>query len=318
MKFNYHIYLVVFIVVLILLFSCTKHETIQYQSFNVLTSDELTGIYFTNPMEGYAVGGNTWTRGLICKTQDGGQHWTKDSVFDKQLFSLSGSTDGLIIGMGIELIAYEIRQNENIIHKIKHEGNFKFIRSVSVFSRDLILAANGNGTGSIEKISTTSDSTHTVHTIDRDLNTIQYLDSLHWIAAGYGIVLRSIDAGHHWDTVDIKGDQFTDISRIDQNSLFILGTGGTIFFTENKGQSFRKIRSGGIIGNKPPFKTICFIDSQTGMIGGENQLVFITRNGGEDWIQLDDLPPFDIKDIFYDGTHFWLCGSNGTILSFKI
>lgn len=43
---------------------------------------------------------------------------------------------------------------------------------------------------------------------------------------------------------------------------------------------------------------ICFKDANEGMIAGENGFIQITRNSGDDWIVVDDLPVFDVKDIF--------------------
>ena len=54
------------------------------------------------------------------------------------------------------------------------------------------------------------------------------------------------------------------------------------------------------------------------MIAGENGTILITRNSGDDWIVLDDLPVFDVKDIYFDGTYYWLCGSEGSIMSLDI
>lgn len=319
MNLNSFYFKILFILTLFCVFtSCTKQEAIQFQSYSVLTKDELTGIYFASPDIAYAVGGNTWLRGIICKTTDGGQNWKIDSVFDKELFCISGRESGLVIGMGIELMFHAITPTTITTHKLKHAGSFKFVRGVSVFNADLMLAVNGNGTGSIEKFSIHSDTTRTILELDHELNAIQFIDSLHWIAVGYGIVLRSVDAGEHWDTLDIRGDQFLDISKTDQGNLFFLGAGGSVYRSNDKGATFENIKSGGIISNNPPMRAICFINETKGIIAGENSSAYITRDGGSEWIQLEGLPDFDIKDIFYDGDLFWLCGSMGTIISLKI
>ena len=307
-----------FILFSILVSSCIKHESVLFQSHSIPTSDEITSIYFSNDKDGTAVGGNTWSRGIVCRTNDSGKNWKVDSLFDKEIFCASPLSAQLIFAMGIELNLYELREQENIVHKIKHQGNFRFIRGVSAYNENNIIAVHGLGLGSIEKFNIHSDSTRTVLNINRELNAIQCLDSLHWIACGYGIVLRSADAGEHWDTLDIIGDQFVDIAYLPPTTIFILGVGGTILKSDDLGLHFNKIKSGGIIDNSAPLRSIHFKNNQEGIIAGENGLVMLTRDGGANWLIVDGLPEFDVKDIFYNGERYWLCGSLGIIVSFEL
>lgn len=51
-------------------------------------------------------------------------------------------------------------------------------------------------------------------------------------------------------------------------------------------------------------RAICFINETKGIIAGENSSAYITRDGGSEWIQLEGLPDFDIKDIFTMAIYF--------------
>ncbi|HRG68685.1 MAG TPA: hypothetical protein PLS73_07540 [Saprospiraceae bacterium] len=303
---------------ILLLISCTKHEQIEYHDFIKISDKELSGIWFTDSRQAYVVGGTTWSAGITASTQDTWKHWQVDSLSDKELFCIYGTSGGQVIGMGIELWAYHLNESPLRIQKLKHTGSFRFIRSIAAFNDQLIMAVNANGTGSIERFSIYADSTQTVFESRHELNAICYIDSSNWLAAGYGLVVHSNNAGKHWDTLDISGDQFVDFSKTAQGNLFMLGVAGTVYKIVANPVRFIKIRKGGIIGSRAPLKAICFKNEKEGMIAGENGTILITRNSGDDWIVLDDLPVFDVKDIYFDGTYYWLCGSEGSIMSLDI
>jgi len=298
--------------------SCVKHESLDYHSYVKITDKELTGIWFTNANQAYVVGGTTWSAGIAASTHDAWKNWKLDSLSDKQLFCINGTQNGNVLGMGIELWAYHLNEQPIRIQKLKHAGAFRFIRSVAAYNDALVMAVNANGNGSIERFSITADSTETVFESRHELNAICYLDSLNWLAAGYGLVVHSKNAGASWDTIDIQGDQFVDFSKTVQGALFMLGVAGTVYKILPNPLRFEKIRKGGIIGSQAPVQAICFKNESEGLIAGENGTILITRNSGEDWIVVDDLPIFDVKDIFFDGRYYWLCGSEGSIMALDI
>lgn len=307
-----------FFVLIFLFNSCVKHESLEYHDFIRITDKELTGIWFTDLKQAFVVGGNTWSAGIAANTQDAWKNWQLDSLSDKELFCISSTPQGQVIGMGIELWAYHLNESPLRIQKLKHVGPFRFIRSVTAFNDKQIMAVNANGTGSIERFSIYADSTQTVFESRHELNAICYLDSLNWFAGGYGLVVHSKNGGEKWDTLDIQGDQFVDFSKTVGGALFMLGVGGSVYKISINPLRFEKIRKGGIIGSQAPMKAICFKDVNEGMIAGENGFIQITRNSGDEWIVLDDLPVFDVKDIFFDGRYYWLCGSEGSIMSVEL
>jgi photosystem II stability/assembly factor-like uncharacterized protein len=309
---------VVIIISGLLLLSCNKQETLLYSDHSIPRKDEITSVYFTDRDHGIAVGGATWTRGLICKTKDGGQFWQVDSVFDKQILCMTNISSDLQIAMGIEFNLYLISNLETRINTLNHRGGFRFIRGISAFNSNHILAVHGLGMGMIHRISLHSDTSQIIHTINRDLNAIQCLDSLHWIVCGFGIVLRTSDGGMNWDSLEIFGDHFIDISWNVHNSLHLLGAAGTVYVSHDKGKHFTKIKSGGIIGNSQVYRCIAFKNAEEGIIAGEDGLVMFTRDSGKNWIEAEGLPRFDCKDIYHDGQRYWICGSDGRIISLAI
>ena len=308
LKINYFL-----ISILLFIFSCSKEENASFTTFQTLTQDELCGIYFWNQMEGIAVGGNTWTRAIRLSTNDGGLSWKKDSLFDKQIFCLGSNLQGLLIGLGIEFNCYQFTTQQTTISKL---GDFRFFRALDVYNPELIIAAGGEsfGTGYLEKINTISLTSRQILTINKELDAVQCIDSLNWVAAGYGIILRSRDAGEHWDTLDYSGDHFRDMSFADSVG-YIIGITGTILKSDDAGFTWNKIRkSQSIFVKNFPLRTVCFKNKWEGIIGGEDGLIWRTTNGGTSWITLNGLPDCNYLDSFWDGSHFWLCGSNGVII----
>ncbi len=300
------------------LFSCSKQEFLLFQDHSVPCMDEICAVNFKDEQNGIAVGGLSWTRGIICKTEDGGKNWSIDSVYDKQILCMTAVTSELQLAMGIEFNLYQITKQQTQIQSLKHSGSFRFIRGISSFDQHHIMAVHGLGTGIIHRISLTSDSSQVLHTINRDLNAIQCIDSLNWLACGFGIVLQTSDGGIHWDTLELFGDHFIDICLSKSGVLYIIGTAGTVYVSTDKGKHFTKIKSGGIIGNSEVYRCIAFKNTEEGIIAGENGLVMFTRDGGKNWIEAEGLPLFDIKDLYYDGQRYWICGSNGRIISLAI
>lgn len=302
----------------ILFASCQKSELVLYQSHSINTQDDISTVYFHNAQTGIAVGGNTWTRAIVCRTANGGQNWNIDSVYDKKIFCAINSNTDDFFGMGIELNLYQVLPEKTKVFNIKHQGSFRFIRGMSMYNDQHFMAVHGLTNGSIEKFSITSDSTRTIIDVDRELYAIQCLDSLHWIACGFGIILQTKDAGELWDTLDISGDKFIDICWLAPNTLFILGAAGTILKSTDSGLHFRNTRKGGIINHNPLYNAICFKNNAEGIIAGDRGQILFTRDGGAHWILAEGLPDFDVFDCFHDGIKYWLCGSKGTIVSFSL
>ena len=113
--------------IILVFFSCTETEEISFTSYDSQTNDELTGIYFWHPGEGFVVGGSTWNRAIRLSTYDGGLRWQRDSLFDKQIFSLGYNTQGKVFGLGIEYMVYEFLLQSTDRQRI---GDYRFFRSL--------------------------------------------------------------------------------------------------------------------------------------------------------------------------------------------
>jgi len=78
----------IFLIIILIIFSCAETEEITFTTYDSQTTDELTGIYFWHPGEGFVVGGSTWNWAIRLSTYAGGLRWQRDSLFDKPFFGL--------------------------------------------------------------------------------------------------------------------------------------------------------------------------------------------------------------------------------------
>lgn len=304
-------------VILLIFFSCSDTEEINFTSHDTQTKDELTGIYFWNPGEGFVVGGSTWNRAIRLSTYDGGLRWQRDSLFDKQIFGLGSNPQGKVFGLGIEYMVYEFLPQSTARQRI---GDYRFFRSLDFFTPDQILAVGGEsfGQGYLEKINAITGTTQQILKIDHELDAIQAVDQNHWVMAGYGVVFYSENAGLNWDTLDVSGDHYRDIFFVDENTGFMVGIQGSILRSDDGGRSWKTLRNPRSIFVKDrSFRTVCFKNKLEGLVGGEDGILWQTKDGGESWTILDGIPNVSYLDIFHDGTKYWICGSGGTIISFK-
>lgn len=302
------------ILISIFYLSCQKEKEVAFEDYSIPTDDEITGLHFWSDQYILAIGGDTWKRGIRAYTDNRGRTWLVDSIQDKKLFSVSSGSGSLTIGMGIGFTLHKFIFADYHRIDIAHTGDFKFIRSVSMLNDTLAMAVHGLGKGQIFKIHPGTGEYQTVHEIDRELHAIAHLNDKMWIAAGFGIVLRSEDMGLKWDTLALSGDQFVAIDQCPDSSIVILGSAGTVYQSLDKGQSFKPIRTGGIINSSPLFTSICFENKMEGMIGGEATLLMKTNDGGKSWILLTGIAAMDIRSIEYYEGSYWVCGSKGRVL----
>lgn len=68
--------------------------------------------------------------------------------------------------------------------------------------------------------------------------------------------------------------------------------------------------------SSPGFKTIKFIDANTGWVAGENGSIIKTTDGGNNWFAQTSGTNSTLRSIFFiDANNGWACGDEGTIIS---
>lgn len=126
-----------------------------------------------------------------------------------------------------------------------------------------------------------------IWTLDEDiyLTTIQFVGDQHGIATGeFGTVLLSADSGVSWDRAADLPDSFYPQGTYfsSPESGWVIGLNGTIWATENGGQSWQKIPSGINI----PLYGITGIGN-TLVAVGDNTTIMYHRIGDTEWTLLN-------------------------------
>lgn len=300
-------------VFLFFLMSCQEEEQVSYTIFPTGSTDEINAIHFLGDQMAVAVGGKNWIRGILSFSFDQGLHWNTDSVYDKQIFSLTSYHDQELTAAGIDQRCYKILGQQISILK----GHlYRFYRDLSYIDQNGLFLCGGEAftQGYLDLLDLRTHTYQEVFHTNRELNAICRLDSLHWIVTGFGMMFRSEDQGTTWDSLILR-DHWLDISRVDEKTAVAIGINGSIIKTSDAGKHWEKLRNGNSIWVRDiPLRCVEFLNDREGIVAGENGFVSITRDGGSEWTRIRGLPEVNYLDATYYHGHFWLCGSGGVIL----
>lgn len=172
--------------------------------------------------------------------------------------------------------------------------------------------------------------------VTANLKLIYAIDSLNiWVAGDSGYILNTTDMGLNW-SVQHSNENFriTDIFFLDKYNGWAIENGSidginvinNILSTTDGGSNWQ---SSVFRPDNVNLYSICFIDEQTGFIGGDNSLFVITTNRGVDWNELprdtatfshfpihkirfiNDSVGFAVGGIFDRGGVIWHCTDRG-------
>ncbi|MFI5264403.1 MAG: WD40/YVTN/BNR-like repeat-containing protein, partial [Candidatus Kapaibacterium sp.] len=115
----------------------------------------------------------------------------------------------------------------------------------------------------------------------------QSIDSLSFIIAGDSsyiakVIVSKSNSGYDIQNIKVLKPSrnndtiFDDVHFFSVNRGFVIGSFGTIFYTENEGKAWSKIPS----PNNSTLLRITFTDSTNGWIVGDNGVILHTNNGG--------------------------------------
>lgn len=131
---------------------------------------------------------------------------------------------------------------------------------------------------------------------------------------GTGNIIRTSNSGLNWNVVFTGGTYENSIRKIFyiDNKFYVVGgtlsTGySKILYSTNQGLNWRDDSSSiGYCGN-----TIFFIDSNSGIVAGNNGWVYRTTNGGNNWIRQIISNSFSSVNFFFINPNTgWVVGDN--------
>jgi photosystem II stability/assembly factor-like uncharacterized protein len=205
----------------------------------------VASIFFTDINIGYAVGGNGPNEELMSKTIDGGLSWTTQTLPGgiASLFFVDAN-----IGYGVA-------------------GTYSFPQH-----RTILKTTNG-GTDWITILDEQDNALCSVFFISADTG----------YAAGYNVILKTVDGGLNWDNLQTGtyGCSFNSIYFTDKNTGYAVGGDfeGLIIKTKDAGLTWfaQEIVGAGYLEQ---LTSVFFPVSDTGYIAGYNILLKTTNGGG--------------------------------------
>lgn len=248
-----------------------------------LDNTPLSGVFFVNDDEGYAVGGP----GIIRKTTDGGKNWVaQTSGTNYSLLSVffTNPLTGYIVGNlgGAPIILKTTDGGDHWVEKVSNSPNS--FMSVYFTSADTGITAGPNGT-----IMKTVDAGETWTQKTSNASASAWLSCVHFANAktgyvvGGGALLKTIDGGETWFTLpgNNSGLAFGDVFFTDPQTGYATGFDGVnaiIYKTTDGGMNWSWYKT----TLTDALQTIIFTDGNTGYTAGGNKILK-TTDAGATW-----------------------------------
>jgi hypothetical protein len=311
---------IIFVVLFISFFSACKKDSIEadWQKIDSGTQNYLYGLSIVNDTL-YAVGGSTYSKGELAKIQLNNNNLMQcDSIGPKAVYDALLLNSGVFQACGYDGILYNSSSFGNNLNVIQ-TNLWSPLQKISR-GNDWSVSVGGGGERS-GVICVQEDTTwrRTELRFNNELRAVCVLNNTTAIAAGSGIVLKTIDRGKTWQALNIDGDFFTDMQKIG-NTIYLLGSSGLLFKSTNEGRNWDKIKiQKSPLLNRAFLNSLYFVDSNNGFICGNKGTVLVTANGGKNWQQFKGLDDTDFWDIIYHANNnsIYACGSNGVIVQIR-
>jgi len=136
-----------------------------------------------------------------------------------------------------------------------------------------------------------------------------------WVAASFGTLLHSLDGGQTWHAFSLEDDIFLTHIHFPSDAIgYAIGEFGTVLKTTNAGKTWVNLQS-----TDEDFYPLAlyFLDTQMGWIAGLDGVIFITRDGGQNWQKQETATHAPIYKIRKIGEHIFAVGNSGTILEYN-
>lgn len=281
---------------------------------------DVAALWFADPQHGVAVGGKAWEGGFVLSTDNAGATWRIDTLLNNRMEAITGSASGLYYACGMEgraMVRFPGDATWNVFRT-----DYRWMRGAAFHGEHFGVIVSGEGFRDGRVFVFGPDAfwqLDTIYDFPNELAAVCLSDSLTAHAVGMGWVMRSEDAGRHWERLDISGDFFRDVQFPSPETGYICGSAGTLLKTTDGGRHWTSIRNGGVIGRRPAaFKALFFMDEHRGYVVGERGLFWKTTNGGQDWQAVTGIPEeADFTDVFAFEGKGWISAQDGRIYYFE-
>jgi len=232
---------------------------------------DLFDCQFINPQVGFACGDG----GIVMKTTNGGMNW--------KVFNTGTNNEFLSVYFLNELTGIAVGgYYSSLIRKTTDGGNSWITKDSSISSgyrsvyfTDSVTGYAVGGGGRIRKTINAGENWFSLNSLKGGtLYKIKFYNKQNGFIFS-GSSMRTTNAGNSWTFYDM---QFSDAAFLDSVNWYGLKSDGAVFKTTNGGINW----SGQYTGTGDVFKSIFFLNENTGFIAGDNY-IRRTINGGNTW-----------------------------------
>ncbi len=303
-------------------FAACRKENVSLPVFQEAASpvrEDLSSVWMTDSLHGIAVGGKPWETGCILSTDDGGRTWQTDTLLGRKMENIMFDREGQGYVCGQDFALYRPPGSR---HWYDFRVNY-YWNKACYFPENQYGAMVSGGSFQNGQISTFGPDAFwqldTFREIPNALAGVWFSDATTAHAVGIGWVIRSDDAGHSWQRLDVTGDFFRSVHFPTPETGYICGSSGTLLKTTDGGHSWQTIRKGGSSGKRnQAFRALWFTDTEKGYVVGDNGLFWYTENGGKDWAAVKEAPAgVHFTDVFALNRLGWAVAENGRIFYFE-
>ena len=315
------------LIFLLLTFCCTsllacRKDLLHWQSVEQIPVDPSaqlnTAVFLPNGV-GIVAGGARFETARILVSTDKGLSWnaTTMSPDTRGFFGACVSPDNKVYccGLGLTLCKSTDAMNSYTLGRVP--GPYEFMPALAVAAPSIGIGVVNVTTdsGAIVRFQTQDCNLLSYQKFNFALNDIEMFDSLRGIAVGSGAVLKTLDAGLTWTRLPVVGDNFTSISAVDSQHIFICGLAGFIVKSDDAGATWQRLRNGSNL-TLPQYKfwDILCLNQQQIYAVGEKGCVVYSDDGGTHWMEFDRFTRNNLRFIKLcpDGK-LLLGGENGSL-----
>jgi photosystem II stability/assembly factor-like uncharacterized protein len=280
-------------------------------------------IFFLDQNRGWIAG----TDGVLLSTEDGGLKWIQAKKFTNDAFlqvHFVNETTGWLLcernvfNRGQNATSYLRRTTDGGLtwEKVEFEDGGRQRVTRILFNAAGIGTAFGEG-GVFYKLQADGISWKKSQTA------IHYLlldgaysgDTVGAIVGTGGTIMFTEDGGLTWEKATLLGDTDTRF-----NAVYFTGTSGA-WAVGSKGRIFRSNGGGRLwrqtfSGVTANLTDVFFTSAKSGWAVGENGVIVRTRDGGNTWNEANSKTTHRLEKVVFNGGRGWAIGFGGTVLTY--
>ncbi len=307
--------------------SCAKKDSAEVTYQQVATgTDVLLHQIVRLPAGELMVCGGREESGIVLRSADGGNTWTGARSFDQPIHSLgfADAYTGYAGGANAEVFKTTdggLSWRKLWINAPAFPNEFrKPFRAVATPSDSVVLCVAGAGyeAGAIAR-SADAGANWFVDEFSFELRDILFFDALEGLACGFGVMMRTTDAGVTWKLVSAPDDHFMSLTRDGMHGAWAAGFDGGIYHSDDRGQKWKTVvQNNGMAGGRRHYRGISRAAALH--VGcGHGGAIGFSRDGGSTWQEGWSFSGADIRSVLLlPGGAGVACGNGGRVFLFEI